>query len=149
MCDRWLHSFENFLLDLGERPHLSFTLERENNDVGYEPGNCFWASPRQQANNRSNNVKFLFRNEMLTIAQIAESESVRRDMLGRLLTKGLPLDQALAKLKLGQKKKSKMDDHPQTVHYSAKDVWGTQTAEGEVHIPVHHTESVTVIAVAK
>lgn len=41
-----------------------------------------------------------------------------------------------------------MDDHPQTVHYSAKDVWGTQTAEGEVHIPVHHTESVTVIAIA-
>jgi len=50
ICKRWL-IFKNFLKDMGERPK-GLTLERRNNHLGYKPSNCYWASPREQANNR-------------------------------------------------------------------------------------------------
>jgi hypothetical protein len=51
MCDEWRHSFEAFLAALGPRP-AGYTLERVDNERGYEPGNCVWATPKAQANNR-------------------------------------------------------------------------------------------------
>lgn len=51
MCDRWLNSFENFVEDMGEKPP-GMTLERKNNDLGYTPENCCWATMTEQARNK-------------------------------------------------------------------------------------------------
>ncbi len=53
VCDRWLgkHGFQNFLVDMGERPE-GLTIERENNEGNYEPSNCIWVDRITQARNR-------------------------------------------------------------------------------------------------
>lgn len=51
MDPRW-DDFLEFLRDMGERP-AGCTLDRKDNTLGYWPSNCRWATPKQQANNRS------------------------------------------------------------------------------------------------
>jgi hypothetical protein len=59
VCDRWRTSFENFLRDMGKRPDR-LSLERKNNDLGYSPDNCKWATPADQARNKRNNLLLTF-----------------------------------------------------------------------------------------
>jgi hypothetical protein len=51
VCQRWLESFENFLVDMGRCPP-SLTLERNDNDGNYEPSNCRWATWSEQNRNK-------------------------------------------------------------------------------------------------
>lgn len=55
VCKRW-KSFQAFLKDMGECPR-SLTLERVDNDKGYTPSNCVWATRKEQIANRRKPVK--------------------------------------------------------------------------------------------
>lgn len=51
VCDRWL-DFANFIADMGRRPPGRMTIERLDNERGYEPGNCKWATYGEQSKNQ-------------------------------------------------------------------------------------------------
>ncbi len=53
VCKRWqgLYGFTHFMQDMGERPD-GLTLERINNEKGYSPTNCMWATHSQQQYNQ-------------------------------------------------------------------------------------------------
>lgn len=56
VCDQWFNSFENFYRDMGPRPSSIHSLDRIEVNGHYEPGNCRWATPKEQADNTRSTI---------------------------------------------------------------------------------------------
>jgi hypothetical protein len=88
------HSFEVFLADMGERPP-EMTIDRIDGTKPYEPGNCRWATRRDQAINRRSTVWLDYRGERLTMTELAMRVGIHYDTLRTRLKNGWPIEQAL------------------------------------------------------
>lgn len=100
VCDRWMNSFEAFLEDMGLRPGPGYTIERIDNDKGYEPGNCRWATVAEQQKNRSDNRWIEYEGEKLTLTDWARKLGVRSSTLYRWLKKGFTMQDVVEKVRL-------------------------------------------------
>ena len=94
VCDRWM-DFRKFLADMGPRPSKQHSIDRINNDGDYEPENCRWATPRQQANNSRKAVFYQYEGEKLSVAQLARRCGVPYKTFHARLARGWPLDRAM------------------------------------------------------
>lgn len=57
VCERWKNDFTAFLADVGPRPAPGYSIDRIDNDRGYEPGNVRWATSREQRLNQRRMAK--------------------------------------------------------------------------------------------
>lgn len=94
VCPQWRESFESFLGDLGERP-VGFSLDRIDPNGNYEPGNCRWASPRIQGNNRRSNRWLNCNGITLTLSEWAEVTGLRVTTIRERLRRGWSVARAL------------------------------------------------------
>lgn len=91
VCDRWRVDFAAFLADMGRRPSRRHSLERENNDGNYEPGNVRWALAKDQARNRRTNRTILLDGATVTIAEAAERTGMHYSSVHRRALKGIAI----------------------------------------------------------
>jgi len=94
VCERW-KDFSNFVADMGPRPSPKYTLERIDNDGNYEPGNCKWATRREQSLNSTRVHRITFRGETHHIAEWARRIGMNPLSLASRLHKGWSVERAL------------------------------------------------------
>ena len=92
MCEAWQGSFETFLKDAGPRPSTLHSIDRLDNDKGYEPGNCRWATAKEQARNRRTSRLVEYNGMMLSLVEACELAGVNYDAAKYRLYAGKPFD---------------------------------------------------------
>ena len=96
VCMEWLNDFQAFYdwaMANGYQEGLS--IDRIDVNGNYEPGNCRWATDKEQANNTRNNHFLTYNGETHTIAEWAEIVGMKRDTLKKRIYYGWPIEKAL------------------------------------------------------
>jgi hypothetical protein len=96
VCDRWRESFAAFYEDMGPCPSPDHSIDRKENSGHYEPGNCQWATRKEQARNTRKNRFIEFNGERLTVSEWAERTGISEATIRhRLDDAGWPAEKAL------------------------------------------------------
>lgn len=95
VCAAW-KSFNAFVSDIGPRPRGAL-LDRADNDGNYEPGNCRWATRKEQNSNRRNCIYVVDDNgERLTVKELCRRRGLPyRPIMKRIQDRRWPLERAL------------------------------------------------------
>jgi hypothetical protein len=94
ICDRW-NDYAVFLSDMGRKPTPAHSLDRIDVNGNYEPANCRWATPRQQANNRRVSVFVTAHGLTMTVAEWARETGLQDATIRQRLVRGWPPEDAL------------------------------------------------------
>lgn len=95
VCERW-HDFVLFREDMGDKP-VGHSIERIDNDKGYEPGNCRWGTRREQNRNKRNVVLTeddvrKIRSDQRRQVDIAADYGVKQNQISRIKNRVLWAD---------------------------------------------------------
>lgn len=96
VCERWRNSFECFLKDMGRAPD-GHSIDRIDNDGGYEPTNCRWATQAQQARNTRRTIRV----NGMALIDACEAAGVSYSAAQARLSRGATIEQAMSPLKGG------------------------------------------------
>lgn len=95
MCERWLGSVEAFYRDMGPKPSPKHELDRIDNNKGYAPGNCRWATRKQNDRNRRNSRLLHHGGKTLTLVEWCEQLGLPQDTVQKRLAAGWSVTAAL------------------------------------------------------
>lgn len=96
VCKRW-NRYENFKADMGATFKPELTLERRNNNKGYYPKNCYWATRAVQARNSRQNVWLSLNGVTLCMTDWARRLGITRLTIFKRLARGWSVERALTK----------------------------------------------------
>lgn len=82
VCQEWKNDFGIFFqwaIENGWQKGLE--IDRENNDLGYEPGNCRFVTGRVNVYNRSNTLKVIYKGEEMTLLDLETLSAIPSNRL--------------------------------------------------------------------
>ena len=95
VCSEWdsYDAFEKWAYENGYKDTL--TIDREDNDKGYFPDNCRWATAKEQANNRKSSVYVEHNGEKHTYAEWADMAGIKYKVFMNRIYRGWTMEKAL------------------------------------------------------
>ena len=113
VCNEWESSFESFYKWAYSNGYNdSLTLDRIDNNGNYEPDNCRWVSPVEQANNRRSSHYLEYQGKTMTIAQWAKHTGISYHNISRRLQLNWPIEEVLGyKKHIVQKNETRKNDN--------------------------------------
>ena len=76
VCDRWRDSFESFVFDMGDKPDVTYSIDRIDNDGDYTPKNCRWATRKEQARNTRQSKFVDYKGRRWLAQELAEANNI-------------------------------------------------------------------------
>lgn len=99
ICERW-NDYLNFESDIGEPNSPLMSLERVDNDKGYCPENCRWATKAEQNDNKQNTRRIQYRGALITITELVRVINIKRSYIYYwAYEKGLSVEDVINKYK--------------------------------------------------
>jgi hypothetical protein len=96
VCERWANSFSNFYEDVGPSPSARHSIDRIDVNGDYCPENCRWATPAQQADNKTNTIRLTCDGVTRTATEWARIFGVSRmTIIARIKKYGWDTDKAI------------------------------------------------------
>lgn len=110
VCEEWNSSFETFrdwALANGYQDHL--TLDRKDNDGSYNPKNCWWATPKEQANNTRRNKTYLYNGGEMTVPELSSISGISQGTIRARIANGWSIKEAMEPVRKESARKKKVD----------------------------------------
>lgn len=104
VCKRWLESFNNFYKDMGSKPSPDHSLDRIDNNKGYSPKNCRWATKKEQGFNRRSTRKITINGETKCLLDWCKHYDVIDSVVLRKIQRGYEPIEALKRQRPRRKK---------------------------------------------
>lgn len=104
ICDRWKlgdelsSGYDCFLDDMGPRPSPAHTVDRIDNDKGYSPDNCRWATWTEQHRNKRTTAYLEAFGRRQTLMAWAEELGLEPAAIRRRIARGWPIERVLTPL---------------------------------------------------
>ena len=95
VAPEWRANFQAFLNEVGPRPSPQHSLDRRDNDRGYEPGNVRWATAIEQHNNTRSNRIVEVDGQRMTLAAAIRAKGLKSSTVRQRLAMGWPMERAL------------------------------------------------------
>lgn len=105
VCDRWRNSFDDFVADMGPRPP-GHSIDRKDVNGHYEPDNCRWATPKEQARNKRNTQTFTHEGITYKVADLAEQHGLPWRTVSERVKRGCSMEEILSKERFYNNKES-------------------------------------------